>query len=336
MKNAVSLAAVILATALAACASRPDAPREEQEAANASVNAAVANAPLRAPAAKASDVNDFHLGEFWATALRDGTLKFPNDTMVFGIGHKPADVAAVLRSANQSTDSLELSLQPLLIRTADRVMLFDTGAGANFGPGAGRLLQSMAETGFAAVTVTDIFISHAHGDHVGGLVNAAGELNFPNATVHISAPEWAYLKGMTPQAATNSGIANHAALLAAVTPKIAEFEPDASVVPGVVKAVAIRGHTPGHSGYLITARNTSLLYIGDAMHHFVVSVRKPEWPNGFDGDRETAQASRSNLLSDVARSGQLLYAVHFPFPGLGKIQQQDGGYIWVPIVAERT
>jgi len=161
-------------------------------------------------------------------------------------------------------------------------------------------------------------------------VNAAGELNFPNAVIHISAPEWAYLKGLTPETAKTIGISNHAALIAAVTPKIAEFAPDSQIIPGIVKAVAIRGHTPGHSGYLITARRVSLLYIGDAVHHFVVSLRKPQWPNGFDGDRETAQASRSNLLGDLAKSGQLVYAGHFPFPGLGKIQHQGDGYVWVP------
>jgi len=330
MKNAVSLVAVILAATLAACAGRPQAPQKEQDAAAASEAAGKAANPEKAPAAKPSDVRNFTLGEFAATALRDGGVTLPNDNKVFGVDHTPAEVAQVLSSAGLPTDKLELSVQPLLIRTAEHVMLFDTGAGGNFGPGAGRLLQSMAETGFAPVTVTDIFISHSHGDHVGGLLNAAGELNFPNALIHISGPEWAYLKDLTPEAAKSIGISNHAALIAAITPKITEFAPDSVVIPGIVKAVAIRGHTPGHSGYLITARRISLLYVGDAVHHFVVSLRKPQWPNAFDGDRETAQASRSNLLGDLAKSGQLVYAVHFPFPGLGKIQRQGDGYVWVP------
>jgi glyoxylase-like metal-dependent hydrolase (beta-lactamase superfamily II) len=324
MKQAATLGAVILAAALAACTARPAAPEREQEAAASRASAE------KAPAVKPSDARNFRLGDYSATALHDGDLTFPNDNKVFGVGRTPAEVAAVLKSAGQPTDSLQLSVQPLLVRTAERVMLFDTGAGANFGPGGGRLLQSMAETGFASVTVTDIFISHSHGDHVGGLVNAAGELNFPNAAIHISAPEWAFLKGMTAQAAATVGIANHAALIAAITPKIAEFAPGADIVPGVVKAVAINGHTPGHSGYLISARPTSLLYVGDAVHHFVVSLREPQWRNGFDGDAETAQASRSNLLADAARSGQLLYAVHFPFPGLGKVERKGDGYVWVP------
>lgn len=330
MRNAARFMAVILATALAACGTRPAAPDREQAAAKASEAAGKAQNPGKAPAVDPSDARNFTLGEFAATALRDGTVSFPNDNKIFGVGHTPAEVAQLLSSAGLPTDKLELSVQPLLVRTAERVMLFDTGAGSNFGPAAGRLLQSMAETGFAPVTVTDIFISHSHGDHVGGLVNAAGELNFPNAAIHISAPEWAYLKGLTPEAAGQIGIANYAVLIAAITPKVVEFAPDSAVIPGVVKAVAIRGHTPGHSGYLISARRIALLYVGDAMHHFVVSLRKPQWPNSFDGDKETAQASRSNLLSDLAKSGQLVYAVHFPFPGLGKIQRQGEGYVWVP------
>lgn len=330
MRNAAWLVAVILATALTACATRPDAPEREQAAAKASEAAGKMPDPEKAPAVKPSDARNFRLGEFSATALRDGTLSFPNDNKIFGVGHTSAEVAQLLSSAGQPTDKLELSVQPLLIRTADRVMLLDTGAGANFGQSAGRLLQSMAETGFAPVTVTDIFISHSHGDHVGGLVNASGALNFPNAVIHISAPEWTYLKGLTPEAAGNIGIANYAALIAAITPKIETFAPDSDVVPGVVKAVAIRGHTPGHSGYQISARRITLMYVGDAVHHFVVSLRKPLWPIAFDGDKETAEASRSNLLSDLAKSGQLVYAVHFPFPGLGTIRRQGDGYVWVP------
>lgn len=325
MKNAVPAAALILAAALTACSTRPDAPPREQEAARVPETVTAE----KAPAAKASDALNFNVGEFAATALHDGDLEFPNDNKVFGVGRTPAEIAALLSSAGQPTDSLQLSIQPLLIRTAERVMLFDTGAGANFGPSAGRLLQSMIETGFAPVTVTDIFISHSHGDHVGGLVNASGQLNFPNAVIHISEPEWAYLKGMTAEAAAKAGISQHAALIAAVTPKIATFAPDAAVVPGVVKAVAIRGHTPGHSGYLVTSRKLSLLYLGDAVHHYVVSLRKPGWTNGFDGDAAIAQASRSNLLADLARTGQLVYAVHFPFPGLGNVQRKGDGYSWV-------
>lgn len=315
-----AFATVIIAASLAACSSRPAAPEGEQ---------AAPTQPSRAAAARATDVRKFTLGEFSATALRDGTFQFPNDNKVLGVGHTPAEVAAVLSSAGLPTDKLELSVQPLLVQTADRVMLFDAGAGTNTGPSGGKLLASFDAAGISAATVTDIFISHVHGDHVGGLLNAAGASAFPNATIHISSPEWAFLKGMTAETAKGVGIAQYAALMTAMTPKVAEFAPDADIIPGVVKAVAIKGHTPGHSGYRITSGKRSLLYIGDSMHHFVISVRRPDWTIAFDSDAPTAQASRKALLAESAASKQLIYAVHFPFPGLGRFERRGDSFIWV-------
>jgi len=286
---------------------------------------------LTAPVlAQTDDARNFTVGDFSATALRDGTISLPNDNKVFGVGHTPAEVSGLLQAAKLPTDHLELSLQPLLVRTADRVMLFDTGAGTNMGASAGKLGESMAAAGIAAATVTDIFISHSHGDHVGGLLNSSGALAFPNATIHISAPEWNYLKGMTAQQASGAGVGQHDKLVAAITPKVSAFEPGADIIPDAVKAVDIKGHTPGHSGYMIRSKNKSVFYVGDTVHHFVVSTRKPEWPCGFDGDAATSEASRKAVLGAAAAKGQLIYAFHFPFPGLGKVKSQDAGFVWVP------
>jgi glyoxylase-like metal-dependent hydrolase (beta-lactamase superfamily II) len=301
MKTALSLATLILATALAAPA-----------------------------LAQTDDARTFAIGDFSAMALRDGTLSLPNDNKVFGVGQKPEEVAALLSAAGLPADHLELSLQPLLVRTADRVMLFDTGAGGNMGATAGKLAASMAAAGVAAATVTDVFISHSHGDHVGGLLNATGALAFPNATIHISAPEWAFLKGMTAAQAQSAGVGQHAKLIAAITPKVAAFEPGADIIPEAVKAVDIKGHTPGHSGYMIRSKNKSVFYVGDTVHHFVVSTHKPEWTCGFDTDAATSQASRKAVLGAAAAKGQLIYAYHFPFPGVGKFKSQGTGFVWVP------
>jgi glyoxylase-like metal-dependent hydrolase (beta-lactamase superfamily II) len=301
MKTALSLATLIVATALAAPA-----------------------------LSQTDDVRRFAIGDFSAMALRDGTISIPNDNKVFGVGHTPAEVAGLLREAGLPTDRLELSLQPLLVKTSERVMLFDTGAGGNMGPGAGKLAASMAAAGIAPATVTDIFISHSHGDHVGGLLNASGALAFPNATIHISAPEWAFLKGMTAEQAEGAGVGQHPKLIAAITPKVVAFEPGADIIPEAVKAVDIKGHTPGHSGYMIRSKNKSVFYVGDTVHHFVVSTHKPEWTCGFDTDATTSQASRKAVLGAAAAKGQLIYAVHFPFPGIGKVKAQDAGFVWVP------
>jgi len=313
---------VIVAASLAAACSK----KEEAPPAAAPAEPPVAAAP--APA-KIEGVESFKIGDLSALALRDGGMELPNDNKVFGIEKTPEDVAAVLSGAGQPTDKLALSIQPLLVKSADKVLLFDTGAGTNFGPGAGKLGASLAAAGIDPGSVTDIFISHVHGDHVGGLVNAQGALAFPNATIHISKPEWDYLSGLKPEAAKELGIADQATLVAVMTPKVNAFAPSADLVPGVVQAVEIKGHTPGHSGYLVTSGTNSILYVGDSMHHFVVSVQKPEWTMAYDGDKKTGAASRAALVAKLAADGQRVFSVHFPFPGIGKIEKQGDKFVWV-------
>jgi glyoxylase-like metal-dependent hydrolase (beta-lactamase superfamily II) len=294
-----------------------------------SLTAVMGTATAEPPAATAQ-FRAFSIGNLSAIALKDGSLQEPNDGKSFVVGQAPAEVAAVLKSAGAAADHFEFSIQPLLVKSGSRVLLFDTGAGGNFGPIAGALLKSMQAAAIDPSSVTDIFISHVHGDHIGGVLTPAGALAFPNAAIHMSAPEWSYLSGMDAKTAQMVGIAQLGALVKAIEPKIAPFAPDAEIIPGVVKAVAIKGHTPGHSGYLIGSADNTLLYVGDSLHSFATSVRDPQWQTAFDADPTTAAASRVALVARVAAGGQRLYAVHFPFPGVGKIVKQDSGYTWVP------
>ncbi|OYX49618.1 MAG: hypothetical protein B7Y90_07035 [Alphaproteobacteria bacterium 32-64-14] len=312
MRLAISTSAFVLAAALslplAACAP------EAKEAPVAEAPAAPAIAAFTAGA----DVHAFTIGDWRAAAVRDGGGEFPNDNKTLAINKTKADVDALLTANGLPTETLSLSIQPLVVRTTDKVMLFDTGAAASFGPGAGKLPASLQAAGVDAGAVTDIFISHGHGDHILGLVTVDGALAFPNAAVHISGPQWAAMQADT----------TITALVTAVTPRVATFEPGADIVPGV-KGVDIQGHTPGHSGYLITSGDQSVLFIGDTMHHSVISVQQPDWTIAFDGDAPTAQASRNKLLTDSAASGQRIFAPHFPFPGIGKFEKKDDHFVWV-------
>ena len=307
-----TLPVLAITTLLAACgqdsAPSPDAPAE------AASNALAAT----------DTVHEFAIGELRAFALKDGGFVLPNDNKTIAVGRSPEDVATLLSAAGASATELSLSIQPLLVQAGDKVLLFDTGAGSGAGENAGRLVASMKEVGIEPGSVTDIFISHGHGDHVGGLVDANGALVFANATVHLSAPEWDAMSS------TTANDSNRAALVRAIEPKVETFAPAAQIVPDLVKAVEIKGHTPGHSGYLITSGEASLLYIGDTAHHYIVSVQEPEWTIQFDLDAPTAQASRKELIAESADSEQRIYAVHFPCPGLGRFSRRDDRFFWRP------
>lgn len=309
-------AALLAGAALSGC-SKPQPAASE---ASASAEPAVAR-PDGDPGAtdSRSDVFRFRIGTLDAIALKDGELDFPNDGEVFGVGRPVEEVSALLAAAGQPTDVLHLSLQPLLVRSAGRVLLFDTGA-ANSPFGGGRLQASLQAAGVEPSQVTDVFISHRHLDHTGGLLTRDGALAFPNAAIHLSAPEWEAFRGD----------AEAADLVAAIAPKVATFQPNAAVVPGLVTAVAVEGHTPGHTAYEIASGDERLLYIGDTAHHHVVSVQRPDWTIRFDGDAPLAEASRRALLQRAADGKLRVYAVHFPFPGLGHMEARGDSFVWVP------
>jgi glyoxylase-like metal-dependent hydrolase (beta-lactamase superfamily II) len=177
-------------------------------------------------------------------------------------------------------------------------------------------MKSLAAAGVAPADITDIFISHAHGDHVGGLVTA-GALVYPNAAIHMSAPEWAAMQADD----------KAKPIATAIAAKVAPFEPGAKLLPEVT-AVATPGHTAGHSSYEIASNGEKLFYLGDVAHHFVISLAHPTWSIAFDGDKPAAQAMRQQTLAKLAADHELVYAVHFPFPGLGHIQAKGDGFAW--------
>jgi glyoxylase-like metal-dependent hydrolase (beta-lactamase superfamily II) len=270
----------------------------------------------QAPPAPTPAAQPFRLGAVELVALRDAGFALPNDGKVFGLNASPAEVSKVLVAAGAPPDKIPLSVDALLVKAPGRVVLLDTG----LGPSAhGALVASLALAGVSPADVTDVLITHGHGDHVGGLLDAAGKSAFPKATIRMSANEWAWLQGQ----------AQNKALVAAVAPQVKTFEPGQPILPGITP-IALYGHTPGHVGYLIVSDGQSLEDIGDTAHSSIISLARPEWTVQFDGDKSVGATRRRAELARLAASHLLVFAPHFPFPGVGHVEAAGDGFTWKP------
>jgi glyoxylase-like metal-dependent hydrolase (beta-lactamase superfamily II) len=279
---------------------------------------AVAAVAQIGPVAVTAAATPFKLGSLKLAALRDAANIAPNDAKVFGIDVGPAAVDTVLAAAGVPTGQISLSVSALLVRTPGHVVLIDTGYGAP----RGILLASLAAAKVTPAEVTDVLISHGHGDHVGGLMNAEGKPVFARASVRMAAAEWASIQAQP----------TNAKLVAAISAQVKPFEAGAAVLPGIT-SVDLNGHTPGHSGYRVESKGKRLLAIGDMAHSYIISLARPDWAMGYDRDRKLGAERRRSVLGQLADSGDLVFSPHFPYPGTGHVVRAGDGFAWKPGMA---
>ena len=263
----------------------------------------------------------YKIGRIVVIAVHDNHYTMPNDGKVFGLTAGSSAVADILKAHNAPTDTITVQFGGLLVKDGKRLILIDTGAG----PGLkGGLIDSLKLAGITSDQITDILITHAHFDHVGGLMTAEGKSAYPNATIRMATKEWDYFQSRDELKAAAK----------VLMPQIKTFEPGAKISDHV-KAVAIDGHTPGHSGYEVHSRHKKLLDIGDAAHSSILSLAHPEWTMGFDGDKDMSAKSRMALLKALSKNHEVIFAPHFPFPGLGRIKAVgEGTYEWEAVQAK--
>ncbi|EDX83254.1 metallo-beta-lactamase superfamily protein [Synechococcus sp. PCC 7335] len=282
-------------------------------------------------------VYHFKVGDFNAMVVSDGTLSFPAGFFVPNAD--PNAVTAVLTEHFLSTEDIFAHVNALYVETDEHTVLIDTGAGNSFGPTAGHLLENLDAAGVAAADIDTVILTHAHPDHIGGILDAEGQLRFPNAQFYLSQAEsdfWTADSVELPKSLldeeTKAGlIAAAKENLSVIGDRTTLFAMGDEVIPHI-QAVNSAGHTPGQASFLITSGEDSLLSTGDVFFSDPLNLENPDWEVAFDGDPEQGVIARRDLLETVTAERRLLLVPHMPFPGLGHVRTQGDAYGWEPIV----
>ena len=282
-------------------------------------------------------VYHFKVGDFNTMVVSDGTLSFPASFFVPTAA--PEAVTTVLAEHFLSTEEVFSHVNALFIETDEHKVLVDTGSGNLFGPTAGHLLENLEAAGTTATDIDTVILTHAHPDHIGGILDADGQLRLPNAHFYISQAESDFWMADTVEMPnslldeeTQAGlIAAAKGNLTAIRDRTTLFAMGDEVIPHI-RAVDSTGHTPGQASFLITSGEDSLLATGDVFFSDPLNLENPDWEVAFDDDPEQGVMARRQLLETVTAERRLLLVPHMPFPGLGHVRTQGDAYGWEAIV----
>ncbi len=249
----------------------------------------------------------YDIGEFKCIVISDGTL------------------------VSQDSENEEVfGLNCLFINSGDHKILIDTGCGDAFQATAGRLAKNLEAAGIRCADIDRIIFTHGHIDHVGGSFDSQGRPIFPNARYIASAWEWECWETKPEMSELQSMFFSSARKnLLPIRDQFDLVKDDVEILPGI-RLIAAPGHTPGNIMVDISSDEKRLLCIGDIIHSPVEFIH-PEYLSSFDVTPEQALPTRAQILSVVAKSGVLVFACHFPFPGLGYITPHKGVFTWQPI-----
>lgn len=266
----------------------------------------------------------------------DGHLSLENPHPIFAPEVNSSDFNRELENLYFEKNNLGLALNVMVIKQGEKIILIDAGSGNHFGPNEGWLHENIEKAGISANAVTDIFITHAHPDHIGGLVTKNGTLVYPKAQYHMAKTEFNFWMSDNPDC-SKSKISTELKetliifakkILTSIKEKIKFFD-HGDILFSCLHTELAEGHTPGHTAFTISSGSKSIKHIVDTIHTPLL-IKKPEWGTQWDVDFEKGIETRIRILEDGFINRQLLMTSHLPWPGLGYIRKAKE-YDWIPL-----
>src|SRR5216683_602241 len=273
------------------------------------------------------------IGDINVTALSDGTVGLQIlDGLL--LNAKSGEIQKLL-AYNYQKSPIDASINAFLIQLEGKLILIDAGTAELVGPTANKLPDSLRSVGVKPEQITDVFLTHIHPDHSGGLMEGNKRV-YPNATVHVDKREMDY---WFDKAIAEKAVEPLKTFFSQVDVKVKPyldsgqlktFEGATQFFSGL-RSQPSYGHTPGHSLYVLESGGEKLVFCGDLVHVDAVQFDDPSVCIKFDSDPAKAAEQRKKTFADAAKNRYLLAFDHVSFPGVGHVRNEGYHYRWIPV-----
>ena len=268
------------------------------------------------------------VGDMTITALNDGAFEA---SFAF-LTNIEVPAAEALHQATFRAIPPHITISNFLIQTDERLILVDTGCGGAMGPTLGSLASNLRALGVQPGDISAVLTTHMHPDHIGGMVDGDGKAVFPNAELVMHADDHRFWGDDATLAGAQSDMDKGFVQLARGV--IAAYRDRTRVItqgeafPGI-SIVPEPGHTPGHSGWMISSGSDSLLIWGDIVHMPGVQFARPGAGMGFDVDGAQAIATRQRIMDMTTTDRLAVAGMHLDFPCFGHVVRSGDGYAFI-------
>lgn len=268
-------------------------------------------------------------GDLEIFSISDGTFRLDGGAM-FGVVPK-----VLWQKSNPPNENnrILLGLNCLLIRTAQDLILVDTGIGGGYDDkfreifeidqSSENLISNLAALGNGPEDITKVILTHLHFDHCGGncTLQTDGQRvpTFPKATYYMQKGEYEYAQRPDPRSRASYLPQNWEAVEKAGLVRLIEGSQE--IVQGVAVELAA-GHTANHQIVKVNSHGQTACFLADLVP--TDSHIKNPYVMGYDLYPKTTMEQKERVLKQALAEEWLLVFEHAPNMKAGYLREIEG------------
>ncbi len=271
------------------------------------------------------------IGQYKIDIFETGDFALDGGAM-FGVVPKP--LWSKSYHAGDELNRIAMTARCLLIRSAERNILVDTGCGDKMHPKMRSIYDldnsiksidlSLVNYGIAADDITDVILTHLHFDHAGGATvmrNGEAVPTFPNAKYYVQKKHFEWANAPSEKDRASFMPENWMPI---VNAGMMEFTDGPGEILNGINAVPLNGHTPAMQMITVSDEQTTLAFPADLLPT-AAHIPLP-YIMGYDNYPLTTLEEKKIFLPQMAEEGWLIVFEHDRFTIAGKVVAGEKGF----------